>query len=203
MSAQTHQCLHIGKLRFWELTLPFGSLSGFSHSKTSEFFIFSALSNPNASVWLSIHTVSNLAPPTHQTAQSLSSSVHASLHLCSPSPISRQLSQFKDQAFSQTHCSLHTQLSNSALILVFSYTRHQCIMQCSFLIIFDVSVYFPQLFWKHKQLNHEEVSVKFKNKVFAVPFPGLDAEWVRMLEGRRRLQSVLVSGKEINSNFLS
>ena len=45
--------------------------------------------------------------------------------------------------------------------------------------------------------------MKFKNKVFAVPFPGLDTEWVRMLEGRRRLQSVLVSGKEINSNFLS
>lgn len=45
--------------------------------------------------------------------------------------------------------------------------------------------------------------MKFKNKVLAVPFPGLDAERVRMLEGRRRLQNLLVSGKESNSNFLS
>ena len=130
-------------------------------------------------------------------------STHTPLHLRSPSPISRELSQFKDQAFSQTHWSLHTQLSNSVLTLVFSYTLHQCVIRCCFLIIFDVLVHFPQLFWKHKQWNHEEVSVKFKNKVLAVPFPGLDAERVRMLEGRRRLQNLLVSGKESNSNFLS
>lgn len=128
---------------------------------------------------------------------------HAPVRLCSPSPISRQLSQFKDQAFSQTPWSLHTQLPNSALILVFSYILHQSVIRCCFLIIFDVPLYFPQLLWKHKQLSHEEVSVKLKNKVLAVPFPGLDAGWVRMLEGRRCLQSLLGSGKDSSGDLPS
>lgn len=165
--------------------LPFSSLSGLFHSKTSECFILSALSNPNASVWLSIHTLSSLAPSYASNHSVLEFQVCTLLFAYVHLHQSPGNSQFKDPAFSQTPWSLHTQLPNSALILVFSYILHQFVIRCCFLIIFDVPLYFPQLFWKHKQLSHEEVSVKLKNQVFAVPFPGLDAEWVRMLEGRR------------------
>ena len=45
--------------------------------------------------------------------------------------------------------------------------------------------------------------MKLRNKVLAVPFPGLDAGWVRVLDGRRCLQSLLGSGKDSSGDLPS